>query len=147
MADYGNRVDGTAKGLGFFGEIPAPDGNVSTELSMGVQIAGKETEIPLLVPTMTREEINYLVNGGKVTDAIAQKAVDFAMTRMQSGKPVFAVPGEQMQLPKSAQEQFDSGFNKVMGKGTLSNINGAMPARKSGAAQPIGTQLIGGARG
>lgn len=49
------------KGLGYFGKLKRPDGNVSTELSIGVNIDGKEIEIPSLVPTLTQEEIDYLL--------------------------------------------------------------------------------------
>jgi hypothetical protein len=40
--DYGNRPDGSAKGGGYFGELKRPDGGVSTEISVGVGIDGKE---------------------------------------------------------------------------------------------------------
>jgi len=50
--DYGMRPDKTAKGSGYFGEIKRPDGNVMTEISIGVGLNGKETLIPLIVPTL-----------------------------------------------------------------------------------------------
>lgn len=92
---YGNRVDGTPKGKGYFGELQRPDGSISTEISIGVNIDGKETEIPSLVPTLTDDEKKYLLSGEKPTPAIIEKAVKFAHERIKSGKSPFAGNGEQ----------------------------------------------------
>ncbi|OPY89017.1 MAG: hypothetical protein A4E71_00097 [Smithella sp. PtaU1.Bin162] len=92
---YGNRTDGTKKGKGFLGELKRRDGKVSTELSIGVTFDGKETEIPTLVPTLSKDEINYLLEGGEPTKAIIRKAVDHAKKRIASGKSPFAEEGEQ----------------------------------------------------
>lgn len=91
---YGKRADGTAKGEGYFGLLKRPDGDVSTELSIGVEMNGKETEIPTLVPTLHPAEVQYLLDGGRPTDAIVNKAVDFAQRRMSQGLSPFAQPGE-----------------------------------------------------
>jgi hypothetical protein len=90
------REDGTQKGKGFLGELATPSGKKATEISIGVRIDGKETLIPTLVPTLTQEEIDYLVQGGKVTKPIVQKAVAHARQRMAEGKSPFAGPGEQV---------------------------------------------------
>lgn len=87
---YGLRNDGTQKGKGYFGELKRPDGKVSTELSIGVNFDGKEEEIPLLVPTLTTDEINYLLNDGKPTATIKNKAVEHAKKRKSEGKSPFA---------------------------------------------------------
>ncbi len=87
---YGKRQDGTSKGRGFLGELKRPDGGVSTEITVGVNIDGKETEIPTLVPTLTTPEINSLLRGNRPSDAIVQKAVEHAKLRMSQGKSVFA---------------------------------------------------------
>jgi len=92
---YGNRTDGTPKGTGFFGELQRPDGKVSTELAIGVNFDGQEVEIPSLVPTLTQEEIDYLLSGGKPTPEIVQKAVVHAKQRMTQGRSPFAEEGEQ----------------------------------------------------
>jgi hypothetical protein len=89
------RADGTKKGLGFFGELQRPDGKVSTELSIGVGFDGKDTEIPLLVPTLTKQEIDWLLSGKKATKTIVDKAVAHARKRMKDGKSPFAEQGEQ----------------------------------------------------
>jgi hypothetical protein len=45
-SSYGLRNDGiTQKGSGFLGKIPTHDGKVMTELSIGVNINGKEIDI------------------------------------------------------------------------------------------------------
>lgn len=93
--DYGSRQDGTRKGSGYFGELQRPDGNVSTELSIGMEIDGRETEIPLLVPTLTQDEINWLLSQENldpqsVPQEIIDKAYDHAIQRMQQGQSPFA---------------------------------------------------------
>lgn len=100
VATYGKREDGTAKGAGYFGEIPHPgkSGVFSTELSIGVELDGQETQIPLLVPTLTRSEIDKVI-AGKDDDAIVQKAVDHARKRMKQGKSPYADAGEYHPLP------------------------------------------------
>jgi hypothetical protein len=87
--DYGLRLDNTQKGEGWLGPLPHSNGKISTELSIGVNINGKETLIPSLVPTLTREEVLYLLNGGKPTKEIINKAVDFAVGRIKLGKSPF----------------------------------------------------------
>lgn len=101
VASYGSRPDGTPKGAGYFGEIPHPKkpGVFSTELSIGVNLDGEETQIPLLVPTLSRQEINAVVSG-KDTESIVKKAVEHARTRLQQGKSPYAGPDEIYPLPK-----------------------------------------------
>ena len=106
--DYGNRADGTKKGLGYFGELKRPDGGVSTEISIGVGINGKDTEIPLIVPTLDRSELDYLLNtpikSRKFMDnmpkTIINKAYDHALMRIDQGKSPFADQGDVQEPPK-----------------------------------------------
>ncbi len=93
------RSDGTAKGNGFLGVLKRPDGKVSSEISVGVNIGGKEVDIPTLVPTLTAAEKNWLLTNdvsdpSRIPKAIIQKAVDFARPRIAAGKSPFAGPGE-----------------------------------------------------
>lgn len=105
--DYGMRPDKTAKGAGYFGEIKRPDGNVMTEISIGVGLNGKETLIPLIVPTLNKSELNYLMRNNpkskmfmeKMPKSIMDKAVDHAVMRMKENKSPFASPEEVTQLP------------------------------------------------
>lgn len=88
---YGYREDGTPKGVGWLGEIPTKDKkSIMTELSIGVNIDGKETLIPSIVPTLSQSEIRHLQRTQEPTDAIVQKAVDFARKRIAEGKSPFA---------------------------------------------------------
>jgi hypothetical protein len=99
MADYGERVDKTKKGSGFFGPLKTPDGQVMTELSFGFNMGNKEYLAPLLTPNLSRAEIDHLVSGGKPSEAIYDKAISHAMERLRAGKDMFAGPNEQVPLP------------------------------------------------
>ncbi|HKR17728.1 lytic transglycosylase domain-containing protein [Rhizorhapis sp.] len=102
---WGNRADGSAKGTGWLGVIQRPDGGVSTEISVGVNIDGKETEIPLLVPGLDQQEIAYLTKNNpdqqanpdflrNMPPSIMQKAVQFARQRVAQGLSPFKQDGE-----------------------------------------------------
>jgi len=91
----GKAATGREKGQGYFGELKRPDGKIFTELSIGVNIDGKEMEIPSLVPTLTQKEIDYLLQGNEVTKQIVGKAVEHAKQRIREGKSPFAQKGEQ----------------------------------------------------
>ena len=94
---FGNRPDGSKKGTGFLGVLKGADGSAMTEYSVGVQIDGKQMDVPTLVPTLTRAEVKTVLNlkdGEKLPEAIIQKAVDHAKDRIAQGKSVFAEDGE-----------------------------------------------------
>ena len=122
---YGLRADGTPKGNGYFGVLARPDGAVSTELSIGVNFDGKETEIPLLVPTLTQEEIDHALSGGKASEAMVQKAVDHARARMAAGRSPFAddkdvpvqrgVPVQEKRTPEETEQPdpWGAAFDRV----------------------------------
>lgn len=113
---WDRRADGSQKGDGFLGVLTRPDGSVSSEISIGVNLDGKEVEIPTLVPTLTPQEVDALlkldVSKGKVPDAIIGKAVAYARQRASAGKPYFAAAGEQnAQLyPQFARAQVGGGY-------------------------------------
>ena len=83
------REDGTKKGGGFLGTLKRPDGNISTELSIGVNVDGEEILIPSLVPTLSPGEIDFLLEGNKPTNEIIDKAVNHAMDRKKKGLGYF----------------------------------------------------------
>lgn len=83
------RVDGTQKGPGFLGTLQRPDGQVSTELSIGVEFDGEEQLIPSLVPTLTKQQIDHLLGGGEPTEEIVDKAVAHSKKRLSQGKSPF----------------------------------------------------------
>jgi len=102
---YGRRPDGSTKGKGYFGELARPDKRVSTEISIGVPIGGKETLIPSMVPTLNKAELDELLSlpEGKIPSlAIRQKAQAHAEERMKKGLPFFASTDEEGQstVPK-----------------------------------------------
>jgi hypothetical protein len=91
------RPDGSKKGMGFLGPLPTKDGRVATEMSIGVEIDGKETLIPTLIPTLSKEEREWILGGGDLSkvgdpigDAITDKAVEHAKDRMSKGQSPFA---------------------------------------------------------
>lgn len=101
---YGQRPDGTYKAPGFLGELKRPDGNVSTEISVGYNINGKEMDIPLIVPTLNKTELDYLLNtdpGDKdffknMPKGLEDKAIEHAQERIKAGKsPFFGQEDEQ----------------------------------------------------
>ena len=101
MADYGLREDGTPKGLGYFGELKRPDNNVSTELSFDFDHPDYGNVFaPLLVPTLTKDEIDHLLSDKKPTPEIYQKAQDFAVQRLKAKQPTFAMPNEIYPVPQ-----------------------------------------------
>lgn len=83
------------KGLGYFGALPRPGGGISTEL------AGEQDGLyfPLMVPTLTKEELDLLLSGGRPTETIWKKAREHAILRGQSGKDPFATMYDQ-QIPR-----------------------------------------------
>jgi uncharacterized protein YukE len=108
------RVDGTQKGKGFLGVLRRPDGRVSSELSIGVKLGGKETEIPSLVPTLDDKEKQYLLNTPEdkiftanpaLYKSIEQKATNHAKKRIAEGKSPFAQEGEQLHPNLTTAEQ------------------------------------------
>jgi len=84
------RPDGTKKGPGFLGKLSNADGNHSTELSIGINLNGEETLIPSLVPTLSKDEVQWLLKNNMPTPEIEAKAVAHAKQRIAEGKPVFA---------------------------------------------------------
>ena len=94
---YGNRPDGTQKGTGYLGEIQRPDGTVMTEITAGVNIKGKEIDIPLITPKASKDDLEYLKKADpkskdfytKMPKGLMDRAVDHAVGRMKTGKSVY----------------------------------------------------------
>lgn len=99
----GKREDGSEKGTGWLGVMKRPDGGISTEISIGTSIDGKEAEIPLMVPTLDAKEIRYLLNTPveskkfmkNMPDTIIRKAIEHANYRMKAGKSPFKTQKEE----------------------------------------------------
>jgi len=102
------RADGSMKGLGFLGPLKRPDGGISSELSIGINLGGKEIDIPSVVPTLAKHEVHYLLNTPSdrlfeadpvIWKSIQKKAVQHATERLKSGKSVWAEEGESPSKP------------------------------------------------
>lgn len=92
--NYGKRYDGTNKGSGYLGEIKLKNGSIATEYSVGINIDGKEVQIPTIVPTLSNDELSLMVNdiipnGKAVPRSILNKAVEHASKRIGMGQSPF----------------------------------------------------------
>ncbi len=97
---YGLRPDGTPKGGGWLGPMTNALGQAVTEYSMqsdAVKLNGARVDFPMLVPTLTRKELDAVLADSakmsydaKVFAAARQKAVDFAKDRIAHGLGVWA---------------------------------------------------------
>lgn len=93
----------SAKGTGYFGPLPSNEVNedeptnyalyrtVATELSAHDD---QGRGYPLIVPTLSKKELNHLLEGKKPTDEIYRKAEGHAEMRRLSGKSPFIEQGE-----------------------------------------------------
>ena len=94
-----------SKGSGYLGELKRPDGGVMTEYSIGMKVNGKEIDIPSIVPTLSKDEVNQILNlkdGEQPSEAIAIKAKAYAEKRLKEGKSVFNDTPEPVTSPKGA---------------------------------------------
>lgn len=147
---WDKRTDGTDKGNGFLGLLKRPDGGVSSEISVGVTINGKEMDIPTMVPTLTRSEVKTLLTvktADEIPETIIRKAADFAKARIASGKSVFAGPDESpaYKAPAAATASTVGGtgsFNTVMGH--VFTMEGGYNA-DDGNGHPVNFGINGGA--
>ena len=103
LAPFGVRHSGdSVKGKGWLGAIPNKQGDISTELSAEMQINGKTIEYPLLVPTLTKEEVDYLVSGEPPTQELYDKAESWALSRIKKGKSPF-IEQEEIRFPMPSE--------------------------------------------
>lgn len=97
-SNWGTRYgSGEQKGTGFLGVLSRPDGGVSSELSIGVNIDGKEVEVPSMVPTLTqqqRQQLLALKDGERMPQSIVDAATEYARQRIAAGKSPFASDAE-----------------------------------------------------
>lgn len=113
------REDKTSKGEGYFGSLVRPSGGVMSEYTVGVPINGKEMDIPTFVPTLTADEVGFLLNikeGQKIPQGIISKAAQFAQQRLAQGKSVFAERGEQQENVYPQYQRAKVQMPKVMSR-------------------------------
>ena len=97
----------------------------SSELSIGTEIDGKETEIPTMVPTLTKEEIDHLLttppkdldfHDHPVGKEIYRKAIEHAESRVGEGKSPFADEKESKAAVAARKAHDDSAEEEEMSK-------------------------------
>lgn len=96
--DYGMRPDGSKKGTGWLGPLELKGGGVATEYSVqsdAVKVDGKRIDFPVLVPTLSSDELQTLrddiiPNDKPIPESIMQKAIKHAQKRIESGESPFA---------------------------------------------------------
>lgn len=99
LAPYGIRHSGEGvKGRGYFGLMAGSEGTV-TELSA----EDDSGEFPLVVPTLTAEELDRLLAGKEPTPEMLEKASSWAATRRKRGESPFASPTE-LRMPRPKAE-------------------------------------------
>ena len=90
----------SAKGKGYFGKLPTSEGTMATEISADSDIG----QYPLLVPTLTANEVQWLLDGKEPTEDIYRKAEQYAIYRMKRGMSPFAGYGD-LRIPVGLLEQ------------------------------------------
>jgi hypothetical protein len=103
------------KGRGYMGAIPTSEGMPMTELSSSFELDGQVIQHPLIVPTLTAQEIQLLQMGGEPTPEIYNKAQQFALSRIRQGLSPFATPQDlRMPMPESSPT-FTDPFGNTIG--------------------------------
>lgn len=108
-AGYGDRTDGSAKGSGWLGELSLPDGGVATEYttqSDAVKVNGERVEFPTLVPTLSKAEVDSMVNDiipntKPIPEPVMQKAIAHAKDQIAKGDSPFANSGKLLEGPQT----------------------------------------------
>jgi hypothetical protein len=120
LAPYGLRYfesvydQPQVKGLGYMGAIPTSEGMKMTELSSSFEFDGQTIQYPLIVPTLSAQEIELLRMGGEPTPEIYNKAQQFALGRIQQGLSPFATPQDlRMPVPQSPPTYSDPFGNTI----------------------------------
>ena len=96
------RSDGSKKSAqGFLGPVKNNvEGGTMTEVSVGMEINGQEMEVPTMVPSLTKEEIETLANmklegnAKNIPESIIMKAKQHALQRIEQGLSPFYQDGE-----------------------------------------------------
>ena len=102
------RGDGSMKGNGWLGPFTLPSGEEVTEYSIGMNIDGKDMDIPTLVPGLTDKEIKGVLTAAEYgefpSQALVAKAVAHARKMIAQGKSPFASqPANSVQMPRTME--------------------------------------------
>ena len=109
------RSDGSEKSpRGFLGPIKNNvTGGIMTEVSVDLDIGGQRIQVPTLVPTLTKKEIEILSNmklegnAKNIPRSIIDKAAAYAKERIAQNKNPFYVDGEEEILNKAVGGEVD----------------------------------------
>ena len=134
VAPYGMRHGSISpKGKGFFGDLKRPDGDSSTELSSEFEYEGKKVEYPLIVPTLSKAELDILLKGEKPTDDIYDKAESWAKFRIDKGMSPFAssTGNEKFPAPEASNKFAGGGMalndmNRLFAEGGMNDEGGTV---------------------
>lgn len=134
VAPYGMRHGTiTPKGKGFFGDLKRPDGDSSTELSSEFEYKGKKVEYPLIVPTLSKAELDVLLKGEQPTDDIYDKAESWAKFRIDKGMSPFAssTGNEKFPAPEASNKFAEGGMasndmNRLFAEGGMNDQGGTV---------------------
>jgi hypothetical protein len=120
FAPHGIRHSGEGlKGKGYFGKLPNKAGGHSTEIST----EDESGEYPLIVPTLTAQELDALLANEEPTEEVYSKARSWADTRRQRGQSPFAAPTElRMPRPGYAGGGLVKMLSKYLGKETAKEV-------------------------
>lgn len=134
VAPYGMRHGSISpKGKGFFGDLKRPDGDSSTELSSEFEYEGKKVEYPLIVPTLSKAELDILLKGEQPTDEIYDKAESWAKFRINKGMSPFAssAGNEKFPAPEASNKFAEGGMasndmNRLFAEGGMNDEGGTV---------------------
>jgi len=134
VAPYGMRHGSISpKGKGFFGDLKRPDGDSSTELSSEFEYEGKKVEYPLIVPTLSKAELDILLKGEQPTDEIYDKAESWAKFRINKGMSPFAssAGNEKFPAPEASNKFAEGGMasndmNRLFAEGGMNDQGGTV---------------------
>jgi hypothetical protein len=100
------RPDGTMKDVGYYGKLKSPMGQTVTEYSIPATILGKEMDIPSLVPGLTEQEKQHILEDAdkvkpwdKTWKSIENKAIQHATQRAMMGINPFYSSVEDLSRP------------------------------------------------
>lgn len=99
------RPDGSRKSSqGFLGPMENAQGQTMTEYSVGVNINGKQTDVPSMVPGLNSVEIGA-IQRGNIPESVQIKAKESAQDRIAQGLSPFYQDMEQYTDYKSVMDQ------------------------------------------
>lgn len=101
---YGHRWNEASQALdspemksqGWLGPLQGPDGKVVSEYSIDADINGKNASFPSIVPGLSSDELQSVLQssayGGRIPDSVYEKAMAHAQMRMGQGLSPFWNP-------------------------------------------------------